>query len=147
MSTNDGSPACCQTRGADEDTHRASRREAEPAASRGLSGNKDEINTWTGRTHSSRKHVPNGELKPATRPAKAAPNAFKPPSTRRKRKRKAHLPLLSRESRDTIADDDVRKAEGDPKDPLTACNVARQESTSDTQKLGANAGFAAVRPI
>ena len=64
-----------------------------------------------------------------------------------KRKRKAHLPLLSRESRDTVADDNIRKAEGDPEDQLNAYKVARQESTSDTQKLGANAGFAAVTSL
>ena len=88
-----------------------------------------------------------GTSNPATTPAEDAPDTFKPPSTRRKKKRKAHLPLLSRDSRDTIADDDVGKAEGGPEDHLDACHVTRQESTSDAQKPGANAGFAAVRNL
>ena len=54
---------------------------------------------------------------------------------------------LSRESRDAVADDDVRKVEGDPKEHLNACNVARQASTSDTHKLGTNAGFISVRNL
>ena len=57
------------------------------------------------------------------------------------------MPLLSRESRDAVADDDVRKMEGDTEEHLNACNVARQASTSDIHKLGANAGFAAVRNL
>ena len=86
-------------------------------------------------------------LQTCTRP-EVAPSTLKPSSTRRRRKRKAHLPLLSRESRDAVADDDVvRKMEGDPEEHLNACNVARQASTSDIYKLGANAGFAAVRNL
>ena len=58
---------------------------------------------------------------------------------------------MSRESRDAVADDDVRKVDGDPKEHLNACNVARQASTSDIHKLGANAafkpGFTAVRNL
>ena len=45
---------------------------------------------------------------------------------------------------DVVAEDDVSKVKGDPEEHLNACNVARQASTSDTQKLDAN-GFAAVR--
>ena len=145
--TNDGGPACRQARGAGLGTHRANRRKADPAASRGLMGNKGQNNMWTGRTRSSRKHVPGGDLKPATRPAEGAPNALQPSSTRRKRKRKAHLPLLSRESRDAVADHDIKKVEGDTEEHLNACNVARQASTSATHKLRANAGFAAVRNL
>ena len=107
--TYEGGPACRQARGADVGTHRATGQDAEPAASRGLVGSTDETNKWTGRTHSSRKRVPGGDLKPATRPAECAPNALKPPNTGKKRERKAHLrmPLLSRESRDAVTDDDV----------------------------------------
>ena len=49
----------------------------------------------------------------------------------------------------STADADVRKVEGDPKEHLNACNVARQASTSDTHKLRAkiNAGFVAVRNL
>ena len=45
-----------------------------------------------------------------------------------------------------VAEDEVRKVEGDRKEHLNACNVARQASTSDTQKLDAyaNADFATV---
>ena len=145
--TNDGGPACRQARGTDLGTHRANRRKADLAASRGLMGNKSKTNMWTGRTRSSRKRVPGGDLEPVTGPAEVAPNALKPSSTRRKRKRKAHLPLLSRESRDAVADHDVKKLEGDTEEHLNACNVARQASTSATHKLRANAGFAAVRNL
>ena len=145
--TNDGGLACHRARGADAGTRRANRREAEPAASRGSVGNKDETNMWTGPTRSSRKRVPGGDLKPATRHTEVATSALKPPSTRRKRKREAHLPLLSRESRDAVADDGVRKVERDPEDHLNACNAVRQTSASDSQKLGVNAGFTEVRNL
>ena len=145
--TNDGGLACHRARGADAGARRANRREAEPAASWGSVGNKDETNMWTGRTRSSRKRVPGGDLKPATRHAKVATSALKPPSTRRKRNRKAHLPLLSRELRDAVANDGVRMVEREPEDHLNACNAVRQASASDTQKLDANAGFAAVRNL
>ena len=100
------------------------------------------------RAHSSEKSAPCGALKSADfdRPASAevAKNALAPPSTIIKRKRKAskaHLPW------DTIADDDVNMVEGHPEDLLSACNAVRQASTTDTQNLGANAGFREVRII
>ena len=98
---NDGVPVSRQTREADADTHSTNRRETEPAAPQDLLGNKKETNMWAGCTRSSRKCVPSGALKPADldRSAEVAQNALKPPSTRRKRMRKAYLHLLSRESR------------------------------------------------
>ena len=62
--------------------------------------------------------MPGGDLKPATTPAEVAPNALQQSSTRRNGKRKTHMPLLSRESRDVVADHDVRKVEEDPEDSL-----------------------------
>ena len=91
--------------------------------------------------------MPDGDLRPATRPAEDAPDTSTPPSTRRKRKRTAHLPLLSRESRDTFADADVNMVEGVLEDHRNASNAVRQASTSDTKKLGANAGFTEVRNL
>ena len=90
--------------------------------------------------------MPGRDLRPAARPAEVASNALKPPSTRRKTKPKAHLPLLWRESGDVIFEDDVRKVEGDPEERLNVCNIAKQASTSDTQQMDANADFAGAEP-
>ena len=62
----DGIPASRQTQVADAGTHSTNRQKAEPAALRGLSGNKDEANMWTSRTRSSTKCVPSRDFKTAT---------------------------------------------------------------------------------
>ena len=65
--------------------------------------------------------MPSEDLNSANRAAKVASSGLTPVNTRTKRKRKTHLPLLSRDFRDTSASDYMSQVE---KVPTIACSPA-----------------------